>query len=349
MYAEHIINENKRPKTGEIIVTLFEQCTLNCVFCNQNHESTIGIETIENKIDQVIQSIKELQKYRNKTNFNVNIMGGELFSDLVSDDVFLKYKNLVKKIQDYSIQNSLIIDITFATNFVWTKTDRVFDFINSAKIQLSTSYDPSGRFTPSTFEVFKKNVHLFKDHISTVNTILTKPNIDRFLNNNIPFFDFLYENFDTFFDHYTPEGNVNLLTPTDAELKKMALYMVKNFPESFPYRNYVHKFRVEMSCMDTLTIVPTGEFGKCPMLLKGSLPNKKMPLPYQLLSKSEMEQKWFDDYNCLSCEYLQRCSMGCFLSHHIKANRTQNECWLREVYEQIDKGNCTLSDEEKVS
>ena len=36
------ILEDKRPKIGEIELTLFENCHLNCFFCHHDKKSTVG-------------------------------------------------------------------------------------------------------------------------------------------------------------------------------------------------------------------------------------------------------------------------------------------------------------------
>ena len=74
---------DKRTINGEIIVTLFEQCNLTCKFCPQDHASIIGMDRIKEKKDYIIQSILHLRK-QGRTQFSVHLMGGEVFSDLIS-------------------------------------------------------------------------------------------------------------------------------------------------------------------------------------------------------------------------------------------------------------------------
>jgi radical SAM protein with 4Fe4S-binding SPASM domain len=340
MIAENIINKDKRNETGEIIVTLFELCDLNCVFCNQDHNSIVGMESIVKKSDTVIEVIKHLQITKSKTEFTVNFMGGEIFSDKVPDAVFEDYKVLANTLHDYSKSSGLKIDLCFVTNFVWTKKQRVIDLLAATHADLGTSYDPAGRFNPETFEIYKQNVVEFKNYIKLVNVVLTKQNIDKFLKEQTPFFDYIYENFDVYFDHYTPEKNVNVVLPKDVDLKAMTLYMYNNWPNAYPYKNYSLKVKKNMTCMDTYTIMPDGRYGKCDILLSSSLPEKTIPIKFiKVETKSQLEEKWFADYNCLECDQFYRCSLGCFLSNHINSSRTQENCWLKEVYDYIDLKN----------
>ena len=336
MIAEHTINNNKRTDTGEIIVTLFELCNLNCLFCNQDHDSILGVDTVIDKVEQIKQAIAELQKNKNKKSFSVNIMGGEIFDDRLDDSVFDDYRLLVKLIKEYASDQSINIDVRFVTNFVWTKHNRVRELVKDTDCWIGTSYDPAGRFNKETFEIFQTNVTGFTDRINSINVIMTKQNIDRFMKNQVPFFDYLYTHFDVYFDHYTPERNVNVLLPTDVELRDFNIHILDNWPNCYPFKNYKLKQKNNMTCMDTYTIMPNGSFGRCDILLTSSLPKNVIPIKIVPMTKQALEEKWFSDYNCLECHHFERCALGCFLSNHIKDARTQTECWLKEVYDYID-------------
>ncbi len=329
MIANHIIDTSKRSHTGEIIVTLFEYCDLSCVFCSQNHDSTLGIHSIPEKIEQVRYAISELKK-KGKSSFSINIMGGEVFSDGLNDSIFDHYAQLVSEIQQFADFHNFEVQVSFTTNFIWTKRQRVKDFLKKTKVKLLTSYDPSGRFNSKTLLVFNENVIEFASHIRSVNCIMTRTNIDKFLQNQIPFFSYLYQNFPIYFDYYTPEKNMSKLLPRDVDLRDFMIYMSTHWPECFPFCNFRLRLKQNMSCMDTLTVLPDSSFGGCTLLLGNVGALASVP------SKSLLEQEWFDDYKCLECQHFDRCSFGCFLSNHIKDARTQKECWLSEVYNHID-------------
>jgi sulfatase maturation enzyme AslB (radical SAM superfamily) len=329
MIAEKVINNTKRTETGEIIVTLFEYCDISCLFCAQDHNSMAGIDTIKDKIEPIKKAIAELQK-KGKTVFTINIMGGEVFSDKLPDSVYDDYVILVHSIKSYCSDNNIEVSVQFTTNFIWTNTQRVSAFLEKTKVKLYTSYDPSGRFNVDTFKLFTRNVFEFTPHIRSVNVIMTKPNLDRFVTNVVPFFDYLYKHFPVYFDYYTPEKHMDVLLPKDYELRNFMKYMYDVWPNCSPFNGFNNKTKQNMSCMDTYTIMPNEDFGRCDILLKGVIPIKLIP------SKKDLEQAWFDDYKCLECEHFNRCSLGCFLSNHIKDARTQEECWLKEVYDYVD-------------
>jgi hypothetical protein len=339
LIAEHLLNiHDKRPDVGEIIVTLFEYCDLNCLFCNQDHDSYEGINSIVNKFEEIKLSIDQLISKGKKT-FSIHMMGGELFSDKIEDSVFDDYRILTEKTLQYGKEKNIPIEVSFVTNFVWTKKDRVRSFLDTNNLKVMTSYDPAGRFNANTFEIYKTNVVEFKDYIQTVNVIMTKPNIDKFVKNQVPFFDFIYDNFAIYFDYYGPGKNHEFLLAKDVELRDFMKYMFDTWPKCYPFKTFDVKTKNKMSCMDTLTVMPNGEWGGC-----GHFEKLVKIIPI----KSITEEQWFESYNCFECEHFQRCSMGCFMSNHVKDMRTQKTCWLKEVYDYVDledrkKNDCSIN------
>ena len=96
------------------------------------------------------------------------------------------------------------------------------------------------------------------------------------------------------------------------------------------------KKKMRMSCQDTYTILPNNLSGMCTILLDGYYKGYKR-------NKEDMETRFMEDYNCLECEHFNRCSLGCFLSHDLSETRTQEECWLKEVYDYVDTKSVSYS------
>ena len=320
---------DKRGKTGEIIVTLFEYCNLSCKFCNQDHNSFFGIDKILEKIDVV----KEVVLKTPKEQYSVHFMGGEVFADKLPNSVYEDYKKVCYELHTWALDQGIDLEICFTSNMVFNENKRLDDLLLNHSPTLITSFDPAGRFNKDTFEIFKNNVIKYKDHIKSVNIIMTKPTINKFMSNEVEFFDYLYENFDIYFDYYTPEKNMKLFIPNDIDLRNFMIYMLKHYPNVLPFAEYKNKIKKQMTCMDTITIMPDNSFGNCTILLK-DFRNVKT-------SKQDMEQEWFKQYNCLECPHFQYCAMGCFLSNHMQSFRTQEACWLSEVYDVVHSNTHT--------
>jgi MoaA/NifB/PqqE/SkfB family radical SAM enzyme len=340
--SPHLVT-SKENQTGELIVILFEFCNLSCQMCSQNHNDKTGIDSVVDKFDSVKRSLDAL-KLKGKTSSNINLMGGELLADDHPDYLFNDYAQLINKIQTYADSIYFPIRIQIASNFVWTKTERIKRFLDLSAIKLTASYDPAGRFNNTTFEIFKNNIIEFKDYIVQIGTVMTAPTIKRFIDNSIPFFDYLYNNFDIVFDHFTPEGEgfsndtrskfTNILLPTDVELRDFYKFMINKWPNCYPFKDTMLKIQQPMSCMSTVTIHPTSAIKSCAVYdVKEPVAEQKVVFFGKL---AEQKMQWLEDYDCLSCIHMQRCSFGCFLNHHTKNIRTQETCWLQEVYDYAD-------------
>jgi radical SAM protein with 4Fe4S-binding SPASM domain len=339
-----LLDKSKDNQKGELIVILFEFCNLNCQMCSQNHNDTTGINTITQKFESVSKSLDGLKK-KGKTSTTVNLMGGELLADDLPDSVFNDYITLINNIKQYSNEIEFPVTMHLASNMIWKKTARVKNFLDTSGVELAASYDPAGRFNPITFEIFKENIVEFKDYIMQIGVVMTNPSIKKFMTNTSPFFNYLYENFEIVFDHYTPEGEgftsdtrskfTNQLLPTDIELREFFKFMLDTWPGCYPFKNLGSKKSQPTSCMSTITIHPTSDIKSCAVY---DIKQDAGAKPIVFFGKlTEQKNQWVEDYDCLSCEYMARCSFGCFLNHHTKNIRTQEACWMKEVYDYTEK------------
>jgi len=345
----HIIGDVKQNLNGEMIVVLFEQCDLSCQSCYQDHDSTLGIDTVREKFI-IIQKSLDTLKERGKTSVSINFMGGELFSDRLPDSIFDDYLYLIENTRLYAKSIDMPIKISIPTNMIWKEKERVYNFLLKSDIILMASYDPAGSFNPRTFELFKQNILEFTDHITQIGVVMTKPNIKKFMSNNVPFFDYLYENFQVCFDHYTHSEKAKIspeiLMPSDTELRDFYKYMIQNYPKAYPFSETMDKNSQPMFCMRTVYVFPDDSFGSCGSVEKLISPSLKregkkiiniLKKPEVSPIEKKIEANWYKQYDCLSCEHMRRCSMGCFLNNHFYSTRTKEACWLKEVYDYVDE------------
>jgi len=260
-------------------------------------------------------------------------MGGEVFADELNPKVYTDYQYLCWELDRWATEENINLEICFTSNMVFNNTQELDNLLMISGPTLITSFDPAARFNKETFEIFKTNVKKYKNHIKSVNVIMTKPTIQKFMSGDVEFFDYLYEHFDIYFDYYTPEKNMKTFIPNDIQLRDFMVYMLKHYPKALPFADYTSKTKKQMSCMDTVTIMPNGSYGACTVLLKD--------FKNVSINKQEMEQEWFEQYNCLECKHFQYCSMGCFLSNHMQSFRTQEACWLSEVYDVVHADTST--------
>ncbi len=341
-FTYDIIGNSKGNPEGELIVVLFEFCNLSCQFCAQDHSSIIGMNTVKDKAKLISKNL-EMLKERGKTSVSVNIMGGELFSDQIDDEIFNDYVKLVNDTKIFAKSIDLPISINFATNLIWSKRERVLKLLKETDTLLSASYDPAGRFNPNTLQIFVDNCKFFKDHIVQVGVVMTKPNIERFIKKNAPEFDFLYENFTIIFDHYTHSernsgrNNLDYLLPEDQTLRDFYKFMVDHYPKAYPFIETFNKNSQNMGCMRTVYIFPDDTWGPCGSYEGITKKNTLQTIKILDSIERKIETSWYSEYDCMSCEHMQRCSFSCFLNNHFYSKqRTQEICWLKEVYDYVD-------------
>lgn len=319
--------DKKSSNLGEVIVTLFEHCNLACSFCSQNHNSFEGVNSIPEKYF-AIKSVYENLRAQNKEQFSFHFMGGEILSDEISNQILSKIESLILRCQK-SFENS---EFLITSNMIWSDRVRVKNLLDRLNINLAVSYDPAGRFNTNQLDVFMDNVRYFKEYIQTVNIILTAPNIYKFLNKEVTGFDYLYENFNIYFDYYTPEKNASINCPSDTELLDMFKFLSINYPKVSPIDKYLlGDTRKNLTCQRTNVIAADGEIGHCNLLVGGNY----RAMTYD--SREKMEAKWIEGFNCLMCDYFSRCGLGCFQENHILPEKaTMEHCWLKDYWGFLD-------------
>lgn len=323
--------KNKQKTFGEVNLTLFESCNLTCRFCNQDHGSVEHLDTIRNKVEPAKEAITTLQKMGKKT-FGIRVQGGELFQDSFPDSIFDDYYFLVSEIHSWALENEIEVSFSFITNLIHFNTNRVKNFLFSlmalgVETDLITSYDPVMRFSKADLIVFRKNLEHYYDFIGTVNTIMSKPNIDKFISGDVPHFDYIYENFDVYFDYYTPESHFDQMSPSDIEMRDFYIFLLDKYPLVQPTAEFLNSGQKQMVCQSTIFIMQDGSVGRCQVLLNKPDQVKVPSTP------SNMELNFLKKMDCLKCEYFSHCGLSCFIHNHFNGMKTSmNYCWIKDVH-----------------
>lgn len=327
------IVDGKRGKEGEFFVNLFEWCNMRCSFCWQNHNDWTGIETIVPRALDIAESINR----DNRDYFIVNLMGGELFADAIPDQTFEDYRSLVSLLKRKTAKR---FDINWVTNLVFSDTKRVTELVDYCRdlgitTNLTTSFDFAGRFNKDQKALFRENVYKVREYVRTVSVILTKGNIETYLTRKDELFEDLYrDGFTIYFDYYSPESRHQYNAPSDKLLQDGLIYLVKNYPKVLPIKDWISKDSNEMTCRGSVIVDHTGIKGQCRSLLTSEV-SKKMNSTIEVDNNKSMESRFISKYDCMSCEFYQKCGMGCFLQHDFKGREELDECLYKEVFRQI--------------
>ncbi|MND22224.1 hypothetical protein D3C81_144600 [compost metagenome] len=326
-----VLQEKKGP-TKEAHLILFEKCNLRCSFCHQDHDSTVGLDASE-----IMQKgIKLVEQSDLEAPIVVNITGGELFTDDIEDWMFGYYLALGQ----YLLQHFKRIKIVYGTNLIYENTNRVQRILYMLKahcdehqsVCLATSYDPAGRFNAAQRDLFFKNLDQVSHWVETVNVVITKQNIEVFLNDREDAqVAQMCEDFDVYFDHYIPSERYEEHQPTESMIRQLYLKLGRKYPNSYPIKAWKEQRFNETTCRSTKIINKDGvvttcwsEAGKDAVLDEGK----------GLAAKHAAEERFLEHYNCLSCEYYQRCGLRCFL-HHSFVEGSTTECEIKLLFDEI--------------
>jgi radical SAM protein with 4Fe4S-binding SPASM domain len=335
------IIEPKRDPEQEYTIHLFEFCNLSCSFCWQNHQDKIGIDTVLNKLEPIEKFIS--REFKNKV--TLNIMGGEVFApSIYSTELNEAYKQLSLGISQIAKKYNKSYSLNWVSNLVTDKKgiDQIEDLLkyskdNNIPARLTTSYDPRGRFNKIQFEIFKSNVDYFGDRVTCFSCLLTKPNIEYYLNNGDEYFDYLYNSGKyIYFDYYMPDEHAKFNMPSDELLLKFFKHCVDNYPHVHPVKDWIFNKKNYSSCRVSKLVLADGTLCMCGNLVQDKKSLSMYKSPIKRMDNSIIENKFLEKYNCVSCEFLDRCTLGCFMNHDYRYREELDECVYKLTHRYIE-------------
>jgi len=342
MNLAQLVLQRKRDTDQEYTIHLFEKCNLTCNFCWQDHTANIGLDTVRQKIPILCEMLDEDPHHK----YTINIMGGEVFADdIFTEKMWGDYYALCWWSHKHVEKLGKDITFNFVTNLVTTKTKEIFDLLHAlrregVKVKLTTSYDAKGRFNKAQLATFKENIEVFRNELEGISMLLTKPVIKQLVEGKDEYFKYLYDQgFYIYFDYYSPEDDYLLVGPSDKDLLKAFYFLVDNYPNVHPIKEWIENHTNFMSCRSSKLINPDGTKCMCGNLL---LDNKHVVTFFkakiQKADNDEIENNFLNRWDCLSCEYFSRCTLGCFVQHDFMKRGQMKECPFKLTFDKITKG-----------
>jgi radical SAM protein with 4Fe4S-binding SPASM domain len=333
------IIEKKRDPEQEYTLHLFEYCNLRCSFCWQDHENTVGI-------DSVLEKLIPIEKFltTEKSNSVVfNAMGGEVFAPQIFDQTLLQaYKDLSLGIKKLADKYNKTAKVNWVTNLVTNKYQEIEELIDYSngiglKAEIVTSYDPKGRFNVNDFIQFKQSMDYFGDKVTCISMLLSAPNIEYILKDKDSYFKKLYnEGKYIYFDYYMPDETAEVQSPTDEQMLKVFKHFIDNYPKVDPIRGWIENDFNYVSCRTSKLVLADGTMCNCGNLVQDEKSIKFYSSKIEAMDNSKIENSFLEKYDCVSCEYLDRCGMGCFMQHDYKFREKLDECVYKLTHRYID-------------
>lgn len=333
--------ESKRPTIGEIELTLFENCNIDCDFCFHDKKSTVGI-SYEEMLSKLPLVEDHLKKLSGRVSFvQINMVGGELFQDHWMEEKCDQFFDLMVEINTLAAKYNLPLQSVWVSNFLWKKKEVIGNLIQRLRdigipSSLIASYDLSGRPMSNRYYT---NLGAMKDYISTVNLVATKQAIQALLAGSDPFFDTLYTQFELYFDDFIPDKGSEWQLPSDTELLAFYKHLFNKYPEIHPIKGLIENERNEMHCLslNKITIFPDNRTSNCRW---HRYDQGDFNTEFDIHDNAGMMQRFMDENGCLGCQYFSRCGFRCYTQWDWKTREKDlGDCVMRAFFDHITNDN----------
>lgn len=341
MELSDFILRDKRDSQQEYTIHLFEFCNLNCPFCWQDHDNIVGINTVLDKLESVDKFLKtEMRK-----SVVFNIMGGEIFADEIFDISLLNdYIALAKGIKELGKKYNKKTEINWVTNLVISKRDQVEILLQNCrdlnmKSKLVTSFDPAGRFNKPNLQIFLDNIKHFRNELDGIGILLTKPNIKYWLKETEGVLKQLYDDgIYLYADYYMPDCQAKRSAPSDQDMLDIFKHFINNYPKIDPIRSWIENETNVVSCRSSKLILEDGTMCLCGNLVQDAKDKAMYKTDIQKKNNTPIEASFINKYNCSTCKYFSRCTLGCFMAHDYKyAEEILDECVYKITHRYIEE------------
>lgn len=347
------ISNLEPPMLYEIAISFFEKCNLRCKFCFQEHAKGYDRHFIQNLPDKLQPEIaKILEKYPSIQQFNILMMGGELFADNIPEEMFQEYHTFCRSVQEIfeAYFPEVRLHFIVGTNGVYKARMRVLDFLYKFDVETCVSYDPIGRHpSPEIAKMARDTIkafHLINGPV-TISSVLTKRNIHEVMTNP-DYLKWLQSEYVSRVDLNWYIGNPNWEEdlPTDDELAEFfkwcidnKLYKIKLI--NMLFESVVNKSRERLCDCKFLLGVGQDKWTRNCIEHYSIFENK---LFYGNFSDELTEENVSDvktslgvlKRGCLSCEYYETCQMPCWCSVLFKEFKP-GICPLKQAMQYITK------------
>lgn len=335
------ILESKRPVIGEIELTLFEWCPINCSFCNHDKNSIIGKS--ENEILSKLEIIESFVADRASTVqlIQINFVGGELLADEILDEYLPIYLKFTKKLVDLSSKYDIDIEGVFVSNFLFNEPSQIKIFLDECNLYIKTSlicsYDFDGRPTNSQYYT---NIKFLENYISSINLVATNRTINKMMDMKDEYFsDYLYPTFNIYIDDFIPDNNTESYIPSDSLMLKFLKFLYITYPEANPVKELVTNTMNKMHCLslNKITIFPDNSISNCKW-------HRYKPSEFDTYKNTEINyvdnapqmEKFISENECLSCEYFNKCGFRCFTqSDWVNRIRDLDQCLMKLFFDYV--------------
>lgn len=218
----------------EITLILTRKCNLKCSFCNVIYNNKYNAELNCDTIMSKYAPIHSIITRTTKSHINLVLMGGELFSDDINDDVIQSYKTLLVQTEQLCTQCCKTLSVSLMSNLITKRIGRIIDVAKAVKhCDVHGSFDFVGRFdNPKMIALWWENAHTIKQSGVSffVAMVGHKFNIETILKHD-PTWIKLYNEFGVYVQYYEPNSLANNYNLPYEQYRDFLLFLYKEYPE----------------------------------------------------------------------------------------------------------------------
>lgn len=323
---------------------LTESCNLRCDHCFQHHVLK-NIPTLDslNELKTILkETIEEESKCKDLTQVDLSFRGGEIFQDIIHDEVIEGYKDLILYVNN--LVPNLDFNVDFVSNGIFKKHERILDLLESTNGRLSLSYDPVGRFKAERqLDLFQNSLNYFskKKKIYSIYITLTKESIDAYMSDKS-----LLDRFDGLIidvSYFIP--NTISHSASDDDLFMFFKYLLDNRYFNVSYiSDMIRNIKGELpkiprccNCANTIVVYQGKKHYDCNILI----PNLKKEDFYDDISKLTdrngvklLTEQGINKRGCLLCNHFNSCPMYCWMTFNNKDYKML-DCPHKRIFEYI--------------
>lgn len=304
--------------TQEIVVSLFGECNLRCVFCYdaERFDEKATVEAIHRRLALIEEAIT----HTTRPKLDVKVFGGELFQDKFGREIWDAYDEFFTALETLAAKHGKELNVYVASNLQFTSKVMwtVLDLLLTHHIKVRGSFDFVGRFTKD-YQIdrfFVNGAGLQSNGVPfELAFVATKPNIEAIMH---PTNDHAHQAFEWFyryskvqFDFYNDVG-VEGYTVTEHELFEFFKFLHLHYPKistvAERVRNFTDGFTTYRYCNRGIWIDNIVQSSCCDFKAK--------------------TEEFIQNKGCLTCDHFPYCTGSC-----VRVFAEESECWVREFFD----------------
>lgn len=299
----------------EITLILTRKCNLKCKFCNVIYNDDYNDEITSELVISKFSYIEKIIKTTPKQTINIVLMGGELFSDDIADDVINSYYQLLNQTAEICERYNKTLTISFMSNLITKKIDRLINLAKSLpNCEIHGSFDFVGRFdNPKLIKVWWDNAYAIKrSGVKFFVAIVGHKYNMEIIKQFDPIWEKLYNEFGVYIQYYEPNNIADDYAISYSQYGEFLIFLYDNYRNEKFLQSVLHAFNNNRQMCCQSNWVDCSGVHKC-------------------CDHQAVIRVYKKNHRCLTCKYYNRCPFVCPRVYY-----KDTQCIFRKLFDHIN-------------